>query len=84
MNSTSTIQGKINTLAPGWIKALAARYEPMDQRFQWLKCQNAQRQFLYLWRQGIHNRADYNSKHHPAKHHQAVRPFYIQDTHPRQ
>ena len=38
----------------------------------------------YLWRHGIHNRADYNSKHHPTKHHQAVRPFYIQDTLPRQ
>jgi hypothetical protein len=31
----------------------------MDQRFQWLKCRNAQHQFLYLWRHGIHNRADY-------------------------
>ena len=56
----------------------------MDQRFQWLKCRKAQRQFLYLWRHGIHNRANYNSKHHPAKHHQAVRPFNIQDTLPRQ
>jgi hypothetical protein len=40
----------------------------MDQRFQWLKCRHAQRQFLYLWHHGSNNCADYNSKHHPAKH----------------
>jgi hypothetical protein len=56
----------------------------MDQHFHWLKCCNAQCQFLYLWRRGINNRADYASKHHPVKHHQAVQPFYIQDTLPRQ
>jgi hypothetical protein len=52
----------------------------MDQCFHWLKCRNAQCQFLYLWRRGIDNHADYASKHHHAKHHQAVRPFYVQDT----
>ncbi len=51
-----------------------------DQRFNWLKCCNAQRQFKYLWRKGILNRADYASKHHPARHHQNVRPFYIYDS----
>jgi hypothetical protein len=56
----------------------------MDQRFHWLKCCNAQCQSLYLWRCGIDNCADYASKHHPAKHPQAVHPFYIQDTLPRQ
>jgi hypothetical protein len=49
----------------------------MDQRFHWLKCRNAQRQFQYLWCKGILNRADYASKHHHPKHHQLVRPFYI-------
>jgi hypothetical protein len=49
----------------------------MDQRFHWLKCPSAQRQFLYLWPRGILNRADYTSKHHAPKHHQAVHPFYI-------
>jgi hypothetical protein len=29
----------------------------MDQCFHWLKCCNAQCQFLYLWRRGIDNRA---------------------------
>jgi len=51
-----------------------------DQRFNWLKCRNAQRQFKYLWRKGILNRADYASKHHPARHHQNVRPFYVFDS----
>jgi hypothetical protein len=56
----------------------------MDQCFHWLKCCNAQRQFLYLWHCGIVYHVNYASKHHPAKHHQAVRPFYIQDTIPQQ
>ena len=51
-----------------------------DQRFNWLKCRNAQRQFKYLWRKGILNRADYTSKHHPARHHQNVRKFYVFDS----
>jgi hypothetical protein len=54
----------------------------MDQRFHWLKCRNAQHQFLYLWCSSIYNCANYASKHHPAKHHQAVRPFYIKDNLP--
>ncbi len=54
----------------------------MDQRFHWLKCCNAQRQFLYLWHRRTSNRADYASKHHPAKHPQTVRHFYIKDTFP--
>jgi hypothetical protein len=59
-------------------------FKLMNQCFHWLKCCNAHCQFLYLWHRGINNRADYASKHHSAKHHQAVRPFYIQDTLPRQ
>ncbi len=56
----------------------------MDQRFHWLKCRHAQRQFAYLWHRGSLNRADYASKHHPAQHHKAVRHFYVEDTIPRQ
>jgi hypothetical protein len=48
-----------------------------DQWINWLKCRNAHHQFKYLWQKGILNRADYASKHHPAQHHQNVRPFYI-------
>ena len=48
-----------------------------DQWFNWLKCHNAQRQFKYLWRKGILNRADYASKNHPAQHHQTVCPSTV-------
>ena len=51
-----------------------------DQLFNWLKCLNTQRQFVYLWRKGILNCADYASKQHPAKHHQNVRPIFIFDS----
>jgi hypothetical protein len=56
----------------------------IDQCFHWLKCRNAQHLFLYLWCHGINNQADYASKPHLVKHHQAVQPFYIEDTLPRQ
>jgi hypothetical protein len=49
----------------------------MDQCLHWLKCCNAQHQFLYLWRCGIDNCANYASNYHPVKHHQAVHPFYV-------
>ncbi len=51
----------------------------MDQRFHWLKCRDAQRQFKYLWREGILNQAGYASKHHAPKHHKRVRPVYVFD-----
>jgi hypothetical protein len=56
----------------------------MDQCFHWLKCRDAQHQFLYLWYCGINNQANYAIKHHSAKHYQAIQPFYIEDTLPRQ
>jgi hypothetical protein len=52
----------------------------MDMRFQWLKCRRAQQLFQYLWARGIKNRADYPSKHHPAKHHLLLRPRYVRDS----
>ena len=51
-----------------------------NQWFNWLKCHNAQRQFIYLRRKGILNHADYTSKHHPPRHHQKVRKFYVFDS----
>ena len=50
-----------------------------DMRFQWLKCRKAQRLFRFLWAKGSLNRADYPSKHHPASHHQKVRPSVVID-----
>jgi hypothetical protein len=73
-----TAQGlAMGTMTPKALKS-------MDQRFHWLNCRNAPYQFLYLWRCGIDNCANYARKHHSEKHHQAVHPFYIQDTLPQQ
>jgi hypothetical protein len=49
----------------------------MDMRFYWLKDHEAQDQFCIYWKPGIGNKADYFTKHHPAKHHQAFRPFFL-------
>jgi hypothetical protein len=73
-NSTA-IGLTLNTMIPKASKS-------MDMRFQWLKCRHAQALFKYLWAKGTKNRADYPSKHHPAKHHLLVRPRYVQDLAP--
>ncbi len=64
-------------LTMGTMMAKASKF--MDQRFHWLKCYDAQRQFQYLWRKSILNRDDYASKHHTPKHHKQVQPFYLFD-----
>jgi hypothetical protein len=38
-------------LTMGTMTAKASK--SMDQRFHWLKCHDAQRQFRYLWQKGI-------------------------------
>ena len=45
--------------------------------FQWLRCRDAQGQFRYYWRPGTQNLADYFTKHHPATHHNSVRPTIL-------
>jgi hypothetical protein len=49
------------------------RSKAMDMRYYWIRDRVRQGQFLVYWRRGSTNRADYYTKHHPAKHHQAVR-----------
>jgi len=49
----------------------------VDMQFYWLHDCSQQGQFHIFWKPGITNRADYFSKHHPASHHQAVRPTYL-------
>ena len=46
--------------------------KPNDMYFQW------------LWAKGSTNRADYPSKHYPARHHQQVQPSYVVDRIPPQ
>jgi hypothetical protein len=49
----------------------------MDMRFYWLKDREARKQFRIYWRRGKLNRGDYVTKHHPAIHHQTIRPTLL-------
>ena len=53
------------------------RSKAIDMRFYWLRDRVKQKQFSILWRKGALNKADYFTKHHPAKHHQAMRSTYL-------
>eukprot|EP00804_Cyclotella_cryptica_P025200 CCRYP_010319-RE/>CCRYP_010319-RE protein AED:0.37 eAED:0.32 QI:0/-1/0/1/-1/0/1/0/410 len=72
----STALGVVNnTIQPKRMKA-------MDMRFHWLCCRINQKHFRPYWRAGATNLADYVTKHHPAIHHQAVRPLFLTTDHP--
>jgi len=53
------------------------RSKAIDMRFYWVRDRVRQGHFHIFWRPGNHNRADYFTKHHPASHHQAMRPTYL-------
>jgi hypothetical protein len=53
------------------------RSKAIDMRFYWIRDRVKQKQFQVLWRKGTLNKADYFTKHHPAKHHQAMRSTYL-------
>ena len=55
------------------------RSKTWDMRYYWLRDKILQQQFKFFWDKGKNNHADYWTKHHPAKHHRAVRPAYVQD-----
>ncbi len=61
-------------------KILPKALKAMDMRFHWLRCRDAQGQFRYYWRPGTQNLADYFTKHHPATHHNSVRPTILTAT----
>ena len=46
-------------------------------RFNWLQDRAAQNQFEIEWDKGIHNMADYFTKHHPPSHHRLKQSDYI-------
>ncbi len=48
-----------------------------DMRYHWLRDRELQRLLRVFWDRGIHNDADYFTKHHPPSHHQSVRSRYI-------
>jgi hypothetical protein len=57
------------------------RSKAMDMRFHWTKDRVRQGQFVGRWAPGDTNYADFFTKHHPIKHHQLMRQFYVQDIH---
>jgi hypothetical protein len=54
-----------------------ARSRAIDMRFYWVRDRVKQGHFDIYWAPGSTNLADYFTKHHPAKHHQAMRPIYL-------
>ena len=53
------------------------RSKSWDMRFNWLCDRAAQQQCDIKWDKGIHNMADYFTKHHPLSHHCIKRYDYI-------
>jgi hypothetical protein len=49
----------------------------MDMKYYWLQDRVHQKQFDVYWRPGKDNLGDYHTKHHPAQHHQDMRPILI-------
>jgi hypothetical protein len=53
------------------------RSKSMDMKYYWLQDRVCQKQFDVYWRPGKDNLADYHTKHHPAQHHQDMRPILL-------
>jgi hypothetical protein len=53
------------------------RSRSMEMRFFWIGDQVKRQFFNVHWHPGQENLADYFTKHFDAKHHQAVRPWYL-------
>jgi hypothetical protein len=49
----------------------------MDMKYYWLQDRVRQKQFDVYWRPGKDNLVDYHTKHHPAQHHQDMRPILL-------
>lgn len=58
------------------------RSKAMDMRYYWIRDRVRQGQFYVYWRRGSSNRANYYTKHHPAKHHIRERPNALHDPGP--
>ncbi len=48
-----------------------------DMKYHWLRNKELQRLIRVFWDKGVHNDADYLTKHHPVSHHSAIRSHYI-------
>ncbi len=49
----------------------------MEMMYFWVGDKIVQDAYNVKWHPGQENLADYQSKHHPGAHHQAVRPLYL-------
>ena len=71
ITENSTAEGLINkTMTP-------RRAKTYDQRTNWLKCREAQKQFNIIWKSGKVNRAEYHSKTHPVSVYQGKISDYV-------
>ena len=68
-----------NTAAVGFANRTIKhkRSKSIDMRFHWIADRVKQGQFLVYWVPGDKNWADYVTKHHPASHHQTMRPTFF-------
>jgi hypothetical protein len=53
------------------------RSKSMDMKYYWLQDRVRQKQCDVYWRPGKDNLGDYHTKHHPAQHHQDMRPILL-------
>ena len=53
------------------------RSRAMNKNFFWIIDQVDLKNFCVVWAPGLKNLADYFTKHHTAKHHMKVRPYYL-------
>ena len=51
----------------------------MDMRYYWIVDQSDQGYFKVVWALVLEHLGDYPTKHHNAKHHKRVRPFYLHE-----
>jgi hypothetical protein len=57
------------------------RSKTWDMRWNWLRDKETHKQLRIWWDKGIHNDADYFTKHHPPSHHILMRPKYVLNAH---
>jgi hypothetical protein len=55
------------------------RSKAIDMRYYWVRDRVAQQHFVIMWAPGKTNLGDYHTKHHSARHHREVRPFYVRE-----
>jgi hypothetical protein len=53
------------------------RSKSMDMKYYWLQDRVRPKQFDVYWRPGKDNLPDYHTKHHPAQHHEDMRPILL-------